>query len=366
MGMVNSVRKGLDFVECKLSSILTSYSEYQNIKKKQCLIDKIELTNKQKECIDNFFKENYGRKINKSWHKLYESYTGKFRYNYFPEILFSTRLEPVTNPRREAELFGDKNLLYALFGKVENLHIPKLYISSVKGFVRDSNSKSMKLKELCEAIPDGRYVIKKTVDTSSGRDVMICDLKNNIDSRTKKSLYEICLEFGSDFCVQECIKQWNELENLYSKALNTFRIITYIVENKIYVAPMALRLARGGADRDNIHYGGIVIGIDDKGNLRDKAFSEMGDFYTEHPDTKIIFKNYNISKISDIRETAIKCHECIPWLGILSWDFSLDENDVPVLIELNSTGQSAWFPQMCNGEPLFGEHTAYMLKKIKI
>ena len=91
----------------------------------------------------------------------------------------------------------------------------------------------------------------------------------------------------------------------------------------------------------------------------------MGDFYTEHPDTKIKFNGYCISKVTDIVDVALKCHTCIPWLGILSWDFSLDENGTPVLIELNATGQSAWFPQMCNGEPLFGEHTAYMLQKIR-
>ena len=102
------------------------------------------------------------------------------------------------------------------------------------------------MEKLCREVPDGKYGIKKTIDTSSGRDVMICNLKNGIDSSSQKSLYEICLEFGNNFCVQECIKQWRELEKLYPKALNTFRIITYIVENKIYVAPMALRLARGG------------------------------------------------------------------------------------------------------------------------
>lgn len=365
MGLVINVRKKLDFIERKLSSTLTSYSEHKNVKRKKNLIDKVNLTSEQEREIDKFFEKNYGKKIDKSWHKLYESYAGKHQYNYFPEILFSTKLEPLTNPRREAELFGDKNLLYTLFGKLENLHIPKLYISCVNGFVRNSENMPIELEKLCREVPDGKYVIKKTIDTSSGRDVMICNLKNGIDSSSQKSLYEICLEFGNNFCVQECIKQWRELEKLYPKALNTFRIITYIVENKIYVAPMALRLARGGADRDNIHYGGIVVGIDNEGNLREKAFSEMGDSYLKHPDTNIVFKNYCILKVAEIADAAVRCHECIPWLGILSWDFSLDEKGIPVLIELNSTGQSAWFPQMCNGEPLFGEHTAYMLQKIK-
>ena len=53
---------------------------------------------------DKFYYENYGKKIKKDWHKLYQSYTGVYRHNYFPEILFSMKLEPLTNPRRRVEL----------------------------------------------------------------------------------------------------------------------------------------------------------------------------------------------------------------------------------------------------------------------
>lgn len=55
----------------------------------------------------------------------------------------------------------------------------------------------------------------------------------------------------------------------------------------------------------------------------------------------------------------------MPHLGILSWDITLDKDAKPIIIEINTTGQSAWFCQMVNGEPLFGENTAEMLKMIK-
>ena len=246
MGFVNSLQRKCDFIENKVSRTLTSYSEFRNLKKKKSLIDKVELSDEEKKEIDDFFENNYGKKIDNRWHKLYQSYTGKFQKMYFPEILFSTQLEPITNPRRQAELFGDKNLLYALFGKIENLHLPKVYISCINGFVRDLNNKPIELETACKRLVDGKYVIKKTVETSSGRDVLILNVKNGIDIQTKKRVYDICSEFDCNFCVQECIKQWHELNRLYSKALNTFRVITYIVGNEIFVAPLSLRLARGG------------------------------------------------------------------------------------------------------------------------
>lgn len=52
-------------------------------------------------------------------------------------------------------------------------------------------------------------------------------------------------------------------------------------------------------------------------------------------------------------------------MGILSWDLTIDEEGQVVIIEMNSTGQSAWFPQFVNGESLFGENTPQILKLIK-
>ena len=58
-------------------------------------------------------------------------------------------------------------------------------------------------------------------------------------------------------------------------------------------------------------------------------------------------------------------HANLPYLGILSWDLSLDTEGAVVLIEVNTTGQSAWFCQMVNGESLFGENTVKMLQLIR-
>lgn len=58
-------------------------------------------------------------------------------------------------------------------------------------------------------------------------------------------------------------------------------------------------------------------------------------------------------------------HANLPYLGILSWDLSLDTEGSVVLIEVNTTGQSAWFCQMVNGESLFGENTGKMLQLIR-
>ena len=62
---------------------------------------------------------------------------------------------------------------------------------------------------------------------------------------------------------------------------------------------------------------------------------------------------------------AKKLHSYVPWLGIISWDLTINEQGDITLVEMNTTGQSAWFCQMVNGEPLFGNNTSKMLEMIK-
>ena len=103
------------------------------------------------------------------------------------------------------------------------------------------------------------------------------------------------------------------------------------------------------------------------GTLKKEAFSEQGEHFVFHPDTKVKFSGYNIGggNLTRIKETVLKMHANLPYLGILSWDLSLDTEGAVVLIEVNTTGQSAWFCQMVNGESLFGENTGKMLQLIR-
>ena len=46
-------------------------------------------------------------------------------------------------------------------------------------------------------------------------------------------------------------------------------------------------------------------------------------------------------------------------------DLTLDRDNVIVLIEVNTIGQTVWFPQMANGKSAFGDNTAEILHTLK-
>ena len=112
-------------------------------------------------------------------------------------------------------------------------------------------------------------------------------------------------------------------------------------------------------------WGGANIGVTVDYKLRKYAFTEYGERFEEHPYSHIRFENYDISPLKKIVEVAYRLHGYVPMLKMISWDWSLDENHMPVLIEMNISGQSVWFPQMVNGESFFGENTKYYANLIK-
>lgn len=366
------VSRSFDRFTTKLNEFLrrklVAYSEHKNIKRKQTLIDKVSLTEEQEKQIREFFKKHYGKAVPTSWHRLYQSYTGNFCKDYFPEILFSTRLEPMMNPYHEAEFLDDKNWLTSLFYGIEGLHIPKTYGACVRGTCYIEGEGVVPCEVLFEGLKNvGKCVIKKTTDTSSGRDVEICNIRDGKDEKSGKSLVEIVKAFGKNYVVQELVTQAPQIAKLNSTSFNTFRVMSYICDGEIYVCPIALRLGRNNAAKDNIHYGGICVGVKPDGTLREEAYSEYGEAVTEHPDSHVVFSEYCIlpEGTKTLEEMAKKLHSRILHLGMLSWDLGLDNQGNVVLIEMNSYGQSAWFCQMVNGEPLFGENTGKILEMIK-
>ena len=134
-----------------------------------------------------------------------------------------------------------------------------------------------------------------------------------------------------------------------------------MLKDDIKTAPISMRIGRGGALVDNAHAGGVFIGVTDDGKLLDTAYTEYQDRYYEHPDTHVVFKNYQLPMIDKVRQAAIELHKNLPNMTFISWDFTIDENNNIVLIERNLHSQTVWFPQMAHGKSFFGGFEKYKI-----
>ena len=155
------------------------------------------------------------------------------------------------------------------------------------------------------------------------------------------------------------------MEKLYPHSINTLRVITYIVGDRVEHAPITLSMGRSGNHVDNIQAGGVSVAVTDQGFLNSEGFTHYKEVYNSHPDTGTVFENYKLPEIKKLINTAKSMHEKTPHMRMISWDFTLDEKDRIVLLEFNLSGQSVWFPQMVSGKAVFGKNTEKMIQLIK-
>lgn len=367
--------KSIEHIPALIEAKKNYMFEILAIYKKRNLYKNIKWTKEQKKQFDDYWKNVYGKKISDKWHKLYQSINGTFNVEYFPDILYTAKLENKLNSYEYMKVFSDKNMLQLFLNdKIENVRCPFTYVSSTRGLYYSNDRKLLSFSQVEELLKNiGEVVIKPTVDSSSGRGVRILEYVDGVDVRTGETIYDVLKRYKTDFVIQEKILPHPVLRNLYSKSINTFRVITYICKNEICVAPLALRIGSGGGFLDNIHAGGMVVGVSYDGLCCDKAYA-LGNcdsklIYTVHPDTGIAFKDYEIPMIGEIIEVAKKLHSLTQNLGVVSWDLTVNDNDEIIVVEANTRGQSVWFPQIINKSGLFGENTKEIIgyaAKVKV
>lgn len=355
-----TVYRHVGLIKGELLNLLHRRNEWKNIR----------LSPEEKKRAKEFYRKYYGRTVPLFWHRLYKSYTGVFDEKYFPEILFSARLEDKLNPYRVAAPLENKAFipqkLFSNLDKSMKIRVPYMYCMDLGGTKWDSNGRIISEKEALDILENGgekEVIIKPVVDTMGGANVSLLKLKDGKDLISGKSCKEIFSKYGQNYIVQERVRNHPSISRLYDKSINTIRVITFVADNKINVAPLAMRIGVSGRVVDN---GGIFIGVSEDGSLNSVGYSKKGIVrYDEHPDTKVKFEGYKIEGVPERIEAAKQLHGMIPQLKMLSWDMAFDEEGNVVVIEVNTTGQSVWFPQMVTGKSIFGEYTGEMLKLMR-
>ena len=313
--------------------------------------------------VDELYKSNYGEKIPYTWHKNFMAHSGKFDHKYFPELLFIPEFERFMNLWPEyAKAFSDKNITPMLAEKV-GIRTLKTYVSITKGMIRDSAYNVLTLDEAAERISGiGKAFVKPTVDSCSGRGCSVADFSNGVELVSGKGAKEFILSLGEDAVIQERLVCHKSITDIYSGSVNTFRVITYRWKDDIFHMPVIMRIGSGGNFVDNAHAGGMFIAVDDDGQLHENAMTEFNIQFAKHPDTGVVYKDVKLDLVPKVIAAAHRMHGATPQLGVVNWDFTLDEDGEPVLIEANTMGGAVWLPQMAHGVGAFGDKTEEVLR----
>lgn len=274
---------------------------------------------------------------------------------FYPYILRSL------NPAKYSGAYEHKGLYHKL---LTNIKQPKFFINAIGNTICDNQGNRLTdLEEIVQLLVGKSFIVKPTTDSACGNSVKA------IHNATREDILILLDIYKRDFIVQEICSQSEKTRVFNPSSLNTFRVTTLFLNDKFSVLNILFRCGRGNVVVDNGGAGGLMCGCDTEGQLMPYALDNDLNKYVESstgqpfgvkiPEVKLI-----------IQEIERNIATAIPFCAFAGWDFALDSNNKPVMIEVNLGGSIGIYPgifteQICNEEPLFGNRTDEVIDWVK-
>ncbi len=202
--------------------------------------------------------------------------------------------------------------------------------------------------------------VVKPIGMSAGRGVY----KENSEGVDKKELFDKLLSqrselankylFGdsSAMMLEELVDQDEKMAALHPSSLQSIRLVTVRVGDKVHVWHPRIDIGRGGSFLINAAAGSIMALIDPKtGIIKDKGIPESGELFEVHPDTGVRIEGFQIPKWDELIEMATDLMlNVMPDIRYVGWDMALSKKGWCV-VEGNWAGEFVG-DQLGNGKGL--------------
>jgi len=200
---------------------------------------------------------------------------------------------------------------------------------------------------LPDLVRQKQAVVAKPVSGKGGSGIQLLEFRDGNFLRNHKVIDESSLCWSSlgvrDTLISDYVQQGDFANSLYSKSVNTVRMLTMQdPDTKVpFVAGAILRIGSNqSAPADNVTAGGFFCNIDSDTGKLSKAFAEWelpGDnsWIDRHPDTGVIFENQVIPDWEGLCEQTVELASKLPMLPYIGWDLAILDEGFAV-IEANS------------------------------
>ncbi len=244
------------------------------------------------------------------------------RRAYIPIMEGAAYCDRLNNPKNKY-IFDDKGETYRVFGKYFHREQVKI--------VKWNNEETNELRSFIERHP--RF-IAKPYDGANGVGIRIVDLAE--EGPVDTLIQTLRGNYPKGFVAEELIIQAKTLSAVNPSSVNTLRLITIRMNDRVEVLPGAWRCGTGGRCVDNGGSGGIFCILDDDGIIYRTA-DEHGNSYEEHPDTKHPLIGFQVPRYKEARELVVELSAIVPDNRYCGWDLALTEEGW-VLQEANARG----------------------------
>ena len=241
---------------------------------------------------------------------------------------------------RFADILGEKLMFERIFGQFINVPHINCWVKNRKcvdletgneiGLLSILESKGILIAKPTRSVGGGSGIHKISIDEG----------KYCIDQRAVTAeILEDTVSRLEEYIVVDYVKQAAYSNDIYAETTNTIRIVTVRHKNGDYDVVLAFH--RFGTDFsrpvDNICSGGIFALVDlDEGKMSvAKRVTEPNKEYSNHPDSGSAIEGVEIPKWDQLKNKLVQIHKCFPYYTFLAWDVVLNQNEEPVILEIN-------------------------------
>ena len=328
------------------------------------------------------FWKKYNKKPKKFWFDVFGARDKIVEPRFLPTDLYFNEVLTYLNNLPMRFAVADK-CTYDF--RMNDIKKPKTICKCTAGFYYDANMNIITREEAIKKCLsyDGMMIIKPSIYSSKSRNVHIIDPT----MANEKDIDTLFKNIGMYFIVQQMIEQHIELSNLNKDATNIIRVSSLLLENgDVYIPHMVLRI--GGPNQKVVGQGsgGWECEIKRDGSLNKKMLALNTKFYKDEAGNECVSSEikwqptiekarlesgYKIPSIDKLCIAVKVAHKQLPHFRWIGWDFTIDIEGNPILIEYNlAPGFRGSQLDAC--KPIFGEKTeeiydeCYLHQRFKI
>lgn len=342
--------------------INSSYTKYRYGNKINKILDGLpnkKLTKDQKKEICVFYDSCGYNLRNLKWHEFFTNCNGIFHNHYIPEDLFFSKIEPALNRIHMVAALSDKNMMDILIKDVKQ---PKTILKNINGFFYVNENITLKEEAIDLCLTIREFVIKPTIDSRGGRNVVLFNFKKEqkLNKSNKELIKELFEKYSKDYIIQEVVTQHDDLSLLNSSSVNTIRVFSYLRKTEAHILSTTIRVGNNGDFTDNVAAGGGSWGIDKFGIVKPVGYDNKYN-KIESTSSGLRMAGIKIPQFKELIADAKKSHLNMPNFRLISWDFTVNNDNEVILVEFNTIWQEINAHQLMNG-PVFGKFTEEILR----
>ncbi len=250
-------------------------------------------------------------------------------------------------------LTEDKSLTNGFF-KAYNVRQPELLFKYANNRFFDGENNLMNDAQVDLLINKNKAekIFVKPTFGLGGRGIMVFNKIEghfiNKESEILNAEYVIKNLKNEHYIVQEGLIQHEEVNKIYPRSINTFRIMTKVDNGKGEILYSMLRMGQKGNQIDNASQQGLACMIDkETGLFSQHGFTGLREKIDSHPDSGFVFNGYQFPYWEDVKAFIIGVAEKFYEIKYLGWDVAFTQ-DGPAIIEINA-GAGLEYLQDCHG-----------------